>query len=189
MTIVAGRDFEAREIGSDARIAIVNEATARKYFKGRDPIGQRFGYDKPDIEIIGVVRDARVNSVREAAVPMAFYPLDSTPSYVGTMHLRTSGDPESTGVALRKALQEVEPRLPVAQVTPLNVLAANTLRQERLIARLTTVLGAAGAGAGVSRPLWIDVVRRQATDGGARHPVRARRAARRGCCGWSFASR
>ena len=48
---------------------------ARKYFKGRDPIGQRFGYDKPDIEIVGVVRDARVNTVREAAVPMVFYPL------------------------------------------------------------------------------------------------------------------
>jgi predicted permease len=146
MTMVAGRDFEEREIGSEARIAIVNEAAARKYFKGRDPIGRRFGYDKPDTEIIGVVRDARVNSVRESAVPMAFYPLNSTPSYVGTMHLRTSGDPESTGLALRKALLEVEPRLPVAQVTPLNVLAANTLRQERLVARLTTVLGLLALG-------------------------------------------
>lgn len=146
MTIVAGRDFEEREIGSTAKVAIVNEAAARKYFKGRDAIGQRFGYDKPDTEIIGVVRDARVNSVRESAAPMAFYPLDSAPSYVGTMHLRTSGDPESTGVALRKALQEVEPRLPVAQVTPLNVLAANTLRQERLVARLTTVLGLLALG-------------------------------------------
>jgi predicted permease len=146
MTIVAGRDFEAREIGGDAKIAIVNEAMAHKYLKGRDPIGQRFGYDKPDIEIVGVVRDARVNSVREAAVPMAFYPLDSTPSYVGTMHLRATGDPESTGVALRKALLEVEPRLPVSQVTTLDVLAANTLRQERLIARLTTVLGLLALG-------------------------------------------
>ena len=146
MTMVAGRDFEEREIGSEARIAIVNEAAARKYFKGRDPIGQRFGYDKPDTEIIGVVRDARVNSVRESAAPMAFYPLNSTPSYVGTMHLRTSADPASTGVALRKALQEAEPRLPVAQVTPLNVLAANTLRQERLVARLTTVLGLLALG-------------------------------------------
>jgi predicted permease len=143
MSIVAGRDFEPRETGG---IAIINEAAARKYFKGRDPIGERFGYDKPDIEIVGVVRDARVNSVREAAPPMAFYPLDSTPSYVGTMHLRTNADPEATGVALRKALQEVEPRLPVSQVTPLNVLAANTLRQERLVARLTTVLGLLALG-------------------------------------------
>ena len=58
---------------------------------------------------------------------------------------RTSGGPESTGVALQ-ALQEVEPRLPVTQVTPLNELAANTLRQERLVARLTTVLGLLALG-------------------------------------------
>lgn len=160
MTIVAGRDFEPQEIGSAGRpssadggsttgfsgIAIVNEAMAHKYFKGRNPIGQRFGYDKPDIEIVGVVRDARVNSVREAAVPMAFYPLDSTPSYVGTMHVRASGDAASTGEAVRKALLEVEPRLPVSPVTTLNVLAANTLRQERLVAKLTTVLGTLALG-------------------------------------------
>jgi predicted permease len=146
MSIVAGRDFEAREIGSDARIAVVNEAMAEKYFKGRDPIGQHFGYDKSDIEIIGVVRNARVNSVRESAVPMAFYPLGATPSYVGSMHVRASGDSSSTGVALRKALQEVEPRLPVAQLTSIDVLASNTLRQERLVARLTTVLGLLALG-------------------------------------------
>lgn len=160
MTIVAGRDFEPHEIGSTGRttgadvgsttgfagIAIVNEAMARKYFKDRDPIGQRFGYDKPDIQIVGVVRDARVNSVREPAVPMAFYPLDATPLYVGTMHLRTSGDPGAIGVALIKALREIEPRLPVSQVTTLEVLAANTLRQEHLIARLATVLGLLALG-------------------------------------------
>ena len=47
MTLVAGRDFDQRDIGSNAEIAIVNEAMVRKYFKGRDPIGQHFGYDTP----------------------------------------------------------------------------------------------------------------------------------------------
>jgi predicted permease len=141
MTIAAGRDFDAREMGSDAQVAIVNEAMVRKYFNGRDPIGQRFGYDKPDIEIVGVVRDARVYSVRESAIPMVFYPLDATPSYVGSMHVRANGDPLVTADALRKALRESEPKLPVARATTLTELAFETLRQERLIARLTTVLG------------------------------------------------
>ena len=66
---------------------------ARKYFKGRSPIGERFGYDKPDVEIVGVVRDARVNSVRERAEPMVFYPFDATPSFDGSMHVRAAGDP------------------------------------------------------------------------------------------------
>jgi predicted permease len=146
MTVIAGRNFEARDIGSDANIAIVNEAMVRKYFNGRDPIGQRFGYDNPHIEIVGVVRDARVNTVREPAVPMAFYPFTSTPIYVGSMQVRTNSDPETTAAAIRKALQEIEPKLPVDRIVPVADLAAGSLRQERLIARLTTVLGALALG-------------------------------------------
>jgi predicted permease len=142
MTLAAGRDFTASDIGrAGPGIAIVNEALARKYFKGRDPIGQRLGLDTADTEIIGVVRDAHVNSVREAPVPMVFFPFDATPSYVGSMQIRTSGDPEAIGAAVRRALSEIEPRLPVDRATSIATLAARTLRQERLIARLTTVVG------------------------------------------------
>jgi predicted permease len=141
MTIVAGRDFDAHDQGGNARIAIVNEAMARRYFKDRNPIGERFGHDAPDIEIVGVVRDARVNTVREAAMPMAFYPLDATPSFVGSMHVRATGDPTAIAKSLRRALREIEPKLPVARVTTVGELASDTLRQDRLIARLTTVLG------------------------------------------------
>jgi predicted permease len=146
MTLAAGRDFDARDHGSNARIAIVNQAMARKYFKDRDPIGERFGYDTPELEIVGIVRDARVNTVREAAVPMAFYPLDATPSFVGTMHVRASGDPAVTAESLRKALQELEPKLPVTRVVTITELASDTLRQDRLIARLATALGALALG-------------------------------------------
>ena len=132
----------ARDRQRRAKIAIVNEAMVRKYFKGRDPIGQRFGYDKPDTEIIGVVRDAHVNTVREAAMPMVFYPFDSTPSFVGSMQIRASGDPDTIGAAVRARLAEVEPRLPVDRVATIATLAASTLRQERLIARLTIGVGA-----------------------------------------------
>jgi predicted permease len=142
MTITAGRDIEARDTSSNVRFAVVNEAMARKYFKGRDPIGQRFGYDKPDeIEIIGVVGDAHFNTVREAVVPMAFYPLTALPGYVGTIHVRATGDAAQIGQAVRSSLRELEPRLPVDRVTTIATLAASTLRQERLIARLTTVVG------------------------------------------------
>ena len=142
MTLAAGRNFDAREIGSShPAIVIVNEALVRKYFKGREPIGQRLGLDEPDTEIIGVVRDAHVNSVREAAMPMVFFPFDATPLYVGTMQIRAAGDPAAVGEAVRRALHESEPRLPVDRITTIATLAGSTLRQERLIARLTAVVG------------------------------------------------
>ena len=146
MSLVAGRDFTPHDTATSARIAIINEAAVRKYFKDRDPIGQRFGYETADTEIVGVVRDARVNTVREAAMPMAFYPLSATPSYVGTMHVRATGNPEVVAAELQRALREIEPKLPVDRVGTLSDLASATLRQERLVARLTAVLGALALG-------------------------------------------
>lgn len=142
MTITAGRALEARDVAPNVRYAVINESMARRYFKGRDPIGQRFGYDKPDeIEIVGVVRDAHFNTVREAPVPMVFYPLNVKPGFVGSIQVRAAGDATQVGNAIRRALHDLEPRLPVDRVTTIATLAAASLRQERLIARLTTVVG------------------------------------------------
>ena len=57
-----------------------------------------------------------------------------------------NADPEATAAAVRKALREIEPNLPVESHRPLADLAAATLRQERLIARLATVLGLLALG-------------------------------------------
>jgi predicted permease len=141
MTLLAGRDFTAFDTASDAKVVIINESAARKYFAGRDAVGQHIGYDQPTHEIVGVVRDARVLAVREEAAPMWYFPLDSTPSYVGSMHVRATGDPEATAAELRRAFREIEPKLPVDRVTPILNLAAATLRQDRLVARLTMLLG------------------------------------------------
>jgi len=73
---------------------------------------------------------------------MVFHPFDSTPSFVGSMQIRATGQPDAIGAAVRRALREVEPRLPVDRVTTIATLAASTLRQERLIARLTIGVGA-----------------------------------------------
>jgi predicted permease len=143
MTIMAGRDFTPFDSTSNAKVVIINESAARKYFAGRDAVGQHIGFDAPTHEIVGVVRDARVLAVREEAAPMWYFPLDSTPSYVGSMHVRTTADPDVTAAELRRAFREIEPKLPVDRVAPVVDLAAATLRQDRLIARLTIVLGSA----------------------------------------------
>lgn len=145
MTLVEGRTFEERERTHPETVAVINETAARRYFKGRSPIGRRFGEDTPNIEIVGVVRDARVNTVREAATPMAFYPLE--PAIVtGTLEVRATGDPRGLVESLRKAIAGVDPRLPVDRIVVLADQAGTTLRQERLIARLTTVLGVLALG-------------------------------------------
>jgi len=141
MTLVEGRRFTERDRTHPESVAIINEAAARRYFANRSPIGQRYGEDRPTVEIVGVVRDARVNTVREAAAPMAFYPIE--PAIVaGTLELRTAGDPRAVVAAIRKTISQTEPRLPVDRVSILADQADTTLRQDRLIARLTALLGA-----------------------------------------------
>lgn len=145
MTLVEGRTFLERERTHPETVAIINEAAARRYFEGRSPIGRRFGEDQATIEIVGVVRDARVNTVREVVPPMAFYPLE--PAIVtSTLDVRASGDPRALVESLRKAITAVDPRLPVERISVLADRAGTSLRQERLIARLTTVLGALALG-------------------------------------------
>lgn len=143
--IVAGRDFADRDIG--ASVAVINEAMARRYFDGRDPVGQRFGQnEEAETEIIGVARDIRINSVREPAEPMAFIPIGAAPGYMSALQVRTVGDSSGVAAALARSIQEVEPGLPVERITTVPALVTGTFRQEQLIARLTTLLGALALG-------------------------------------------
>jgi predicted permease len=76
--LINGRDFTERDTAKSAPVAIVNEAAVRRYFSGRNALGKRFGYGKPNFEIVGIVADARINNAREAAPPMAFIRWHST---------------------------------------------------------------------------------------------------------------
>jgi predicted permease len=140
LTLLDGRDFTTRDYG--APVVIINDAMARRYFGTRRPVGQRLGRgDVADTEIIGVVQDARLNSVREAAAPLALFPLEQPPAYMSALLMRTTGDAAAIVSGLRRAIQEVEPTLPVDRVMTVGAAAAGTFRQERLVARLTTMLG------------------------------------------------
>src|SRR5262249_4379793 len=104
---LAGRSFNERDGTSSVRVAVVNQKLVRRYFAGRDPSGQRFGYgDAPDeIEIGGVVADAKYNGFRQESIPMAYFPWRQVmPARLYGVIVRTQGDPAALGVALRKAV-------------------------------------------------------------------------------------
>ena len=100
--IVAGRDFDQREIrparraAGAARTVIVNESFARRYFKGRSPIGARMGFGSSintvtDVEIIGVVKDFSRRNLRDGEVAQAFLPFWMRDSDDGTFYVRVRG--------------------------------------------------------------------------------------------------
>jgi predicted permease len=138
MRLLRGRDFDARD--RETRSIIVNESLVRRYFQNRDPLGQRIGFNFEG-RIIGVIQDARVNRVREEAVPMMYLPLEGNPIYAGSLEVRAAGDPESIARDVRKELAEAAPDLPIERITPLALQVNRSLSAERLGSILAAVFG------------------------------------------------
>src|SRR5262245_20627890 len=142
ITQLRGRNFDARDRQDAPKVAIVNQALAKRYFAGREPLGQRFGYQTPDGEIIGVIADARVNSAREAAAPMAYYPLDQAMLYTTNLSVRASGDAQQILNAVRDAIRDAAPTLVVDRITTLAQQVESGFGADRIVALLASAFGA-----------------------------------------------
>ncbi len=142
-----GRGIEARDTENSARVVVVNETMARQYFGGENPIGRRirftrFGAGK-DYEIVGVVRDARYEKLRGDYPPTGYFAYTQDAVPLGRMYfeLRAAGDPSALIRAVRSAVQEMEPNLPLFDVKTQSQQIDETLLQERLFARLSSFFG------------------------------------------------
>ncbi len=147
--LLAGRDFTARDTRDSPRVAIVNEAVARRYFPNGNAVGHRFGYGaRADTEIVGIVEDARVNSAREEPPPMAYYSIQQGTVYGGSLEVRVSGDAAARMSEIRKAMVGVDRSLPINRITALSEQVSGNLRQDRLIMWLTSTFGLLALGLG-----------------------------------------
>ncbi len=146
MRFLAGRNFDVRDRTDTPKVAVVNEALVHRYFASREAVGQRFGYTKPDVEIIGVVADAHVNSARDPMLPMAFYPLEQEMVFPYSLEVRTSQDPRDIISAVRVAILEVAPALSVERLSPLAQQVETTTSPERIVALLASGFGCLALG-------------------------------------------
>src|SRR6185503_9548924 len=99
MPVLQGREFTREDAGNTVTVAIVNEQFARKFNLTGHVVGARMalgaGNNKPlDVEIVGLVRNARYSQVREAPPPQFFMPYRQSPVRSITFYVRTSGDPQ-----------------------------------------------------------------------------------------------
>ena len=142
MTLAQGRAFTRADKEGAPKVAIISESMARHFFGTDRVVGSRFGYDNPELEVVGVVKDARVNALREAAPRLVFRPLAQGPrEYVTSLEVRVAGPREPVTAALRNAIRQVDPMLPLRDITPLSDLLERGLTTERLVARLAGSFG------------------------------------------------
>jgi len=141
--LLAGRTLGPQDNANSPKVAVVNQTFANKFFPNQNAIGRRFTYDpkKPDeIEIIGICRDAKYSSQRDEIQPTMYSSFrQERPLNGATFEVRTAGDPTSTVAAVRGAVREIDPNLPVQNVKTQVEQADETLRMERLFAKLLTL--------------------------------------------------
>src|SRR5262249_30209083 len=136
-----GRSFANRDTQEAPKVAVVNETMVRQYLQGRNPIGARFDNGRGPFDIIGVVEDARVNRVQDAALPMAFFAVAQQMPYIAVMEVRTSEPLDVITPALRHAVASVDPGLPIDRVSTVTRQVALNLTQERLVSQLASFFG------------------------------------------------
>lgn len=144
--LLAGRDFSFEDRGRP-RVAIINEAMARYYFGGGNPIGKylTFDGDSQPYEIVGVAGDAKYYEIREAPPRTIYLNTLQFPRPASGFAIRTSIDPEAVGPAVRRTVRDFLKTVPVTRVTTLANQVDATIVPERLIATLSGVFGALGA--------------------------------------------
>ena len=142
--LLRGRFFSIGD-GPDApRVAIINDAMARRSWPGRDPVGKRFKLgprdsDRPWYTVVGVVADMRRQGLEREPVPQMFEPLAQNPPRSVDLFIRTStDDPLAMAGALRAAVRRVEKHAPIYGVAPLEEQLRTYLTQRRFQTSLLT---------------------------------------------------
>jgi len=144
ISLVRGRGFTDRDDQRAPSVAIINEAAARKFFPGEDPIGRRFGYSHEDpgkFEIVGVLRDVRYNSLRRAAPPTLYVSYLQTEPRPYVFTVRTAVDPSLVMSAVREAMTAVNPNVPVTTIETQMSQIERRYAQERVLAQAYALFG------------------------------------------------
>jgi putative ABC transport system permease protein len=114
--IVRGRALDDRDRPEALRTAVVNEAMARKYWPGQDPIGRRFRMDDPNgtaFTIVGVAETGKYITLGEEPTPYFFLPLWQNYASRVRILLRTRLDPQVVAAGLHSELRSIDPSLPL----------------------------------------------------------------------------
>lgn len=144
--IVAGRDFGAQDSRNAPRVAIVNQAFVKKFYGGRNPVGEHYIQEdgiagRFSVEIVGVVKDAKYMRIREQARPITYLPVAQREAEE-RVNLVVRGDTglANASAAMRTTVEKLAPQAFI-EFTTLDAVVGSSLRQERLLASLSGFFG------------------------------------------------
>jgi predicted permease len=146
--MLAGRDFDARDTLGAPNVAVVNEAFAKLFFAGANPVGHTFRVEgeagQPDriYQIVGLARNTKYYKLREEFLPISFLPMaqDESPRNGTAWVVRTAGRPQDAFRTLKAAVAAVNPSF-VLEFKVMTEQIAESLQRDRLMAVLAGAFG------------------------------------------------
>ena len=145
--LLLGREITERDQPSSGKVCVINEAFAKLFFAGRNPLGmhvtQVYANQRNTFEVVGVARDSRGNNLR-GDVEHRYYVPASQPIFPqdgASFAIRTAAEPSSVIAGVRRAILAEDPNLPITVARPLGEIIDDRLVQERLLARLSMAFG------------------------------------------------
>jgi predicted permease len=117
--LVSGREFTRADDEKSALVAVVNETMAARYWRGRNPIGQRVQVKGRWVQVVGVAKDSKYESIREAPKPFFYVPRRQNFSIGAGLYIRTPLGEETMTAALTRELHALDPDLALYEVITL----------------------------------------------------------------------
>jgi putative ABC transport system permease protein len=140
--LVSGRVFEDGDREGRPLVAVISAAAAQRFWRDRNPVGERFSIDDPDITIVGVVGDVHSASLDSAPQPTVYVPYRQDPWPFMTFALRTEAAPSTLTAAVGDAIWRVDKDQPVSAVLTMDQQLSNSLTRRRFSVTLLSGFGA-----------------------------------------------
>jgi predicted permease len=139
--LVSGREFARSDDESAALVAVVNETMAAQYWRSGNPVGQRLQVKGRWMQIIGVARDSKYQSLREAPIPFFYVPRRQNFSIGGGLYIRTPLSPQSMATALAREVRALDPNLAPYEVISLQEQVDRSTSPQLVAVTLVGILG------------------------------------------------
>ncbi len=148
-TLRSGREFAPTDRGDAPAVVVVNTAFERRWFPGESATGKRLMLGgRVSAEIVGVVNDIRQTEVATEARETVYLHVHQNGRVRMNLMVRTEGPPLAIAPAVKVALREIDPNLPIRDIYTMDSAVRSALSQPRLLAVLLAAFGVAGLALG-----------------------------------------
>src|SRR5262249_9709765 len=142
--IVRGRAITDRDADAAPKVAVINEAAVRKFFPNENPLGRRSGggpENSSEFEFLGVLRDAKYNSLRDPAPPTMYVPFRQARLSNAVFEVRTASAPAGVMGGVREMVREIDPNLPLMDVSTQIEQVEQRFQMEKMFAQIYALFG------------------------------------------------